>query len=105
MFTESDLLRLVDGDCSPAEAAAIQDWIAADPRRGALLDDLQALWRATGTAAPRWGVAGARRRLRGDASGADPPLYLVPPPFPFWGPPLPLRIAAAEIVSLTTPLL
>ena len=73
MFTKSDLLRLVDGDCSPGEAAAIQDWIAADPRRGALLDDLQALWRATGSATRRWDVAGARRRLREDGSGTGRP--------------------------------
>ena len=25
MFTESDLLRFVEGDCSPAEAAAMQE--------------------------------------------------------------------------------
>jgi len=105
MFTDSDLLRLVDGDCSPAEAAAIQDWIAADPRRGARLDDLQALWRATGSATRRWDVAGARRRLREDGSGTAPPLYLVPARATFWNSPWPFRIAAAVIVSLATALL
>src|SRR5881628_312075 len=29
MIEESDLLRFVEGECSPAEAAAIQAWIAA----------------------------------------------------------------------------
>jgi len=106
MFAESDLLRYVEGDCSPAEAAAIQEWIAADPRRGALLDELQALWRVTGSATRRWDVSAARRRLREpDAPGATPWLYLVPSRSTFWGSPWPLRIAAALILLLATALL
>ena len=106
MFAESDLLRYVEGDCSPAEAAAIQAWIAADQGRSALLDELQALWRVTGAAARRWDVAGARRRLRAsDASGAAPLLYLIPHRSTFWGSPWPLRIAAAVILSLAAALL
>ena len=60
---ESDLLRFVEGDCSPDEAAAIQAWIAADPRRGELLHELRAVWRLTGPTTRPWGVAGARIRL------------------------------------------
>src|SRR3989442_14527078 len=104
MFAESDLLRYVEGDCPPAEAAAIQAWIAADPRRGALLDELQALWHVTGATTRRWDVGGARRRLRAaDASGAAPLLYLVPNRPTFWASPWPLRIAAAGVLSLPPP--
>ena len=60
---ESDLLRFVEGDCSPDEAAAIQAWIAADPRRGELLHELRAVWRLTGSTTRPWVVAGARLRL------------------------------------------
>ncbi|HLB82916.1 MAG TPA: FecR domain-containing protein [Gemmatimonadales bacterium] len=60
---ESDLLRFVEGDCSPDEAAAIQAWIAADPRRGELLDELRAVWRLTGSTTRPWVVAEARIRL------------------------------------------
>ena len=60
---ESDLLRFVEGDCSPDEAAAIQAWIAADARRGELLDELRAVWRLTGSRTRPWAVAGARLRL------------------------------------------
>ena len=60
---KSDLLRFVEGDCSPDEAAAIQGWIAADPRRGELLDDLRAVWGLTGSNTRPWVVAGARIRL------------------------------------------
>jgi len=60
---ESDLLRFVEGDCSPDEAAAIQAWIAADARRGELLSELRAVWRLTGSTTRPWVVAGARLRL------------------------------------------
>ena len=60
---ESDLLRFVEGDCSPDEAAAIQAWIAADPRRGELLDEIRAVWRLTGSTTRPWVVAEARIRL------------------------------------------
>lgn len=60
-----DLLRFIEGDCSPAEAAELARWIAADPARGALLDELQAVWRLAGQgrATRRWDVAAARKRL------------------------------------------
>ena len=62
-----DLLRFIEGDCSPAEAAALATWIAADPARGALLDELQTVWRLSGQgrAARSWDIAAARRQLRG----------------------------------------
>ncbi|PYP51457.1 MAG: hypothetical protein DMD45_07865 [Gemmatimonadetes bacterium] len=60
---QSDLLGFVEGDCSPDEAAAMQAWIAADPRRGALLEDLREVWRLTGRHTRSWVVAGARIRL------------------------------------------
>jgi transmembrane sensor len=60
---ERDLLRLVEGECSPDEAAAIQAWVAADPRRGELLDEIRTVWRLTGSGTRRWDVAAARRRL------------------------------------------
>ena len=60
---ESDLLRFVEGDCWPGEAAAIQAWIAADPRRGELLDELRSVWRLTGSSTRPWVVAEARVRL------------------------------------------
>ncbi len=62
-FDESDLLRLVEGDCSPDEAARLQAWVAADPGRARLLDQIHAVWRATGTATRRWDIAAARKRL------------------------------------------
>lgn len=63
MIEESDLLRLIAGDCSPAEAATIQAWIVADPRRAELLDELRAVWDATGDTTRPWDVAAARERL------------------------------------------
>ena len=63
-FEESDLLRLVEGDCSPDEAARLQAWVAADPGRLRLLDELCAVWRATGTVTRRWDMGAARERLK-----------------------------------------
>src|SRR5207244_2898816 len=67
---------------SPDEAAAIQGWIAADPRRGELLEELTAVWRLTGTTTRPWDVAAARDRLLAARHGAP-----APPP---GSPPLPL---------------
>jgi transmembrane sensor len=60
-----DLLRFIEGDCSPAEARELATWIAADPARGALLDELQTVWRLSGQgrAARSWDIAAARKRL------------------------------------------
>ena len=63
MIEDSDLLRLVEGECSPEEARAIQAWIAADPARGELLDQVRAVWRLTGETSRPWDLAGARDRL------------------------------------------
>src|SRR3989442_15036074 len=98
MIEESDLLRLVEGDCSPAEAAAIQAWIAADPARGELLDELRAVWRLTGDLTRPWDVGAARGRLLSARCAAPPPgtrrLQLhsratAPPPPPPPPPPAP----------------
>src|SRR5438094_1557532 len=101
MIEESDLLRLVEGDCSPTEAAAIQAWIAADPARGELLDELRAVWRLTGDLARPWDVGAARGRLLRARRAAPPPgaptlLQLhsratAPPPPPPPPPPQPRR--------------
>src|SRR5881296_120912 len=114
MIEESDLLRLVEGDCSPTEAAAIQAWIAADPARGELLDELRAVWRLTGDLARPWDVGAARGRLLRARRAAPPPgaptlLQLhsratAPPPPPpqprRWGTATvwPARIAAAAVL-------
>ena len=63
MIEDSDLLRLVEGECSPEEAEAIQAWIAADPARGELLEQVRAVWRLTGDTSRPWHLAGARDRL------------------------------------------
>ena len=89
MIDESDLLRFIEGDCTPEEAIAIQQWLSADPRRAQLLDDLRAMWRLTGGAGRRWDTAAARARLgRGR-------LRLIPRAAPFWASNRPLRIAVA----------
>src|SRR5687768_5443127 len=64
MIHESELLRYVEGDCTPAEAAAIQAWLAADPQRVEQLEELRMVWRQTGQTSRRWDVASARERLR-----------------------------------------
>ncbi|MEO6526418.1 MAG: FecR domain-containing protein [Gemmatimonadaceae bacterium] len=63
MIDETDLVRLVDGSCSPETAVEIQHWVAADPRRAELLDELRAVWRLSGTTSSRWDLAAARTRL------------------------------------------
>src|SRR5438034_1212892 len=73
MIAESDLLRFIEGECAPEEAAAIQAWIAADASRGELLEELQAVWRLTGDIARPWDVAAARDRLLRARRGAPPP--------------------------------
>jgi transmembrane sensor len=64
VINESDLLRFIEGDCTPDEALAIQAWIAADPKRAELLEELRAVWRVTGDTSRRWDVAAAWERLR-----------------------------------------
>src|SRR5256885_14928028 len=119
MIEESDLLRLVEGDCSPTEAAAIQAWIAADPARGELLDELRAVWRLTGDLTRPWDVGAARGRLLRARRAAPPPaaptlLQLhsratAPPPPPpqprRWGTATvcPARTAAAAALGVPRP--
>lgn len=63
MIDETDLVRLVDGSCSPETAIEIQNWVAADPKRGELLDELRAMWRLAGQTSVRWDLPAARTRL------------------------------------------
>jgi transmembrane sensor len=71
VIQEADLLRFIEGECSPEEAATIQAWVAADPKRGELLEELRAVWRLTGASTGastgantrRWNVESARQRL------------------------------------------
>jgi len=111
MIEASDLLRFVEGECSPAEAAAIQAWIVADSARGELLDELRAVWRLTGDLTRPWDVGAARGRLLRARRGAPPPgtptLQLhsraTAPPRPRrWGTVTvwPARIAAAVLLVI-----
>jgi len=63
-FDDSDILRLLEGDCAPDEAAALQSWIIADPKRVALLDQLQVVWRLTGATTRDWELRAAGKQLR-----------------------------------------
>jgi transmembrane sensor len=110
VIEESDLLRFIEGECSPEEAVAIQAWIAADPTRGELLDELRAVWRLTGDTTRAWDAAAARDRVLTARRGAPPPgsplLRLgspAPPPLNprrRWGTAAawPARIAAAVVL-------
>ena len=72
METPSDALlaRYVAGECSAAEAGAVQRWCEADPAHPARLDELHAIWSAR-LAPRRWDVeaiwARVRRTMRQDA--------------------------------------
>ena len=96
MFKDADLLRLIEGDCSPEEAAAIQAWVAADPRRGALLDQLHAVWRLTGGTTRAWDIPESHER----SERGRPALELVPPRRRWWTAPWATAIAAAAIAVL-----
>jgi ferric-dicitrate binding protein FerR (iron transport regulator) len=103
MFEEADLIRLIEGDCSPEEAAAIQAWIVADPRRGELLDQVRAVWRLTGETSREWDRAfPPRSRPAGPppGGGAVPPLAFVARTRPWWKAPWPMQIAAAITLVL-----
>jgi transmembrane sensor len=99
MFKQADLLRLIEGDCSPEEAAAIQTWIAADLKRGELLDQLRAVWRLTGDTTRDWDPLAARSRPA--ARG----LELVAPKRRWWTAPWVRHVAAAIAVVLAVALL
>ncbi|HEV8264720.1 MAG TPA: FecR domain-containing protein [Gemmatimonadales bacterium] len=103
MFAEADLLRLIEGDCSPEEAAAIQAWIAADPTRGELLDQLRAVWRLTGDTSRSWDVPESlTRRSRAPRRSS---LELVATRRPWWRAPWPRQVAATIAVLLAASLL
>src|SRR5213075_1722296 len=65
---------------------ALQAWISADPKRRALFEQAQIVWRLTGATTRQWDLARARRQLW-RARFRAAPRWLVPPP---WA-----RIAAA----------
>src|SRR6266545_3994021 len=96
MFEQADLLRLIEGDCSPEEAAAIQAWVAADPRRGELLDQLRAVWRLTGDTSRVWDMPESHGRPK----RARPSLELVPPGRRWWMASWVTPAAAAAIAVL-----
>jgi len=79
-FAESDILRLIEGDCTPDEAVALQAWISADPRRRARFEQAQIVWRLTGATTRQWDLARARRQLW-RARFRAAPRWLVPPPW------------------------
>lgn len=93
MFKDADLLRLIEGDCSPEEAAAMQAWIAAEPRRGELLDQVRAVWRLTGDSTRHWSIP----KPSGRAEPVKPALELVGRRRQWWTTPWVTSIAAAGI--------
>src|SRR2546423_7191276 len=96
MFEQADLLRLIEGDCSPEEAALIQAWVAADPRRGELLDQLRAVWRLTGDTTRDWHIP----EPHGRSERAGLSLEIVPPRRRWWTTPWVTATAAAAIAVL-----
>ncbi len=99
MIDEADVLRLLEGDCSPEEAAAIQAWIAADRRRGELLRELRALWDLSGDTTRPWHVTAARERLLSGRRRRTAPLEASRRSW--WVARWPAGIAAAVILVMT----
>jgi transmembrane sensor len=99
VINESDLLRFLEGDCTPEEARMIQAWIAADPQRARLLDDLRAVWQLTGPTSRRWSVAAAWERIRrGQTRTPIPPSVGLPSRSPT---PRPGRAVRADVRKAT----
>jgi transmembrane sensor len=73
VINESDLLRFLEGECTPEEARMIQAWIAADPTRTKLLEELRIVWRLTGKTSRPWSVATAWERIRRNRRHAPVP--------------------------------
>src|ERR1700704_2393736 len=96
MFQAADLLRLIEGECSPEEAVTIQAWVAADPRRGELLDQLRAVWRLTGDTTRDWDIPKSHER----SERGRPSLELVSPRRRWWTAPWATAIVAAAIAVL-----
>jgi transmembrane sensor len=84
---------LIEGDCSPEEAAAMQAWIAADLRRGERLDELRAVWRLTGDTTRDWNIP----KPSGRAEHVKPALELVGRRRQWWTTPWATSVAAAAI--------
>jgi transmembrane sensor len=101
MFEETDLLRLIEGDCSPEEAAAIQAWIVADPRRGELLEQVRAVWLLTGDITRDWDTD---RALGIGPRPATRSLELIVPRPRWWTTPWVTHVAAAMAVVLAVSL-
>jgi ferric-dicitrate binding protein FerR (iron transport regulator) len=99
MIHESELLRYIEGECTPEEAAAIQEWLASDPHRVELLEELRVVWRHTGRTVRHWEVARAREWLL-RARGLSVPPAAAPPRrtrwmgWPAWS------VAASVILAL-----
>jgi transmembrane sensor len=55
------LSRYLAGECSAADTAAVEQWIAAGPAHAALLDELRRLWAVSATLAPTYDVERALR--------------------------------------------
>lgn len=58
------LSRYVSNDVSPAERATVERWFAADPAHAKLLEDLRAVWQATGASTTGWDTDRAIGRLK-----------------------------------------
>jgi len=55
--------RFLAGECSDAEAADVEAWLAADPAHRRVLDTLASLWRGAETSSPQWHEDEAWRKL------------------------------------------
>jgi transmembrane sensor len=100
VINEPDLLRFLEGECTPEEARIVQAWIAADPQRAKLLDDLRAVWQLTGPTSRRWSVAAAWEKIRhGRSHPTMPPSISLPSRSPASRPGRPVRPDARRATS------
>jgi transmembrane sensor len=56
------------GELPPEEAAGLEAWMAADPARAREIEQLRALWQATGEARDGWNAGGALEALKQTAA-------------------------------------
>jgi transmembrane sensor len=96
------LARYVSGQCPADEAAAVREWIAADPSRVQLVAELEAAWRAGAEAAYEWGVDAGWRALTAAREEArpGPVLSITPHVTPVRRTPVAWRAAAAAVIVL-----
>jgi transmembrane sensor len=66
------LARYVSGQCTAAEVAAVREWMAADPSRGQVIAELEAVWRAAARAPYEWDVDAGWRALSDAREGGRP---------------------------------